>query len=367
MPSAIRPTGSPGSPSVGSPRHAGRELLYKGGAALGVVALATLLTSGAALLTARSSQSALDGYAHTVLAERDAIQAAQSDFYAYDDQLNMWVLVAATQASQTKLVSDTHDQAVAAQQKLQADLAHAQQHAASPAQQQAVRNLSGGIQGYQGFADQVSAAMTAGDLATASRVMTVDNADASNALMADLAAATSGADKASLAAQASLLGQQRTVVVWSVVALVAVPVLLGLLFLAFRRSIVQPLRSVVDVLRALANGDLRAQLASGSSGAVGQIAAALADAQQGLREVMAEVAASADAVAASSEELSASSAQISASAEETSAQSGVVAGAAEEVSPQRADGRGGCGADGRVHPGDRVATRRRPARSPPAR
>ena len=51
-----------------------------------------------------------------------------------------------------------------------------------------------------------------------------------------------------------------------------------------------------------------------------------------LREVLAAVVASADAVAASSEELSASSAQISASAEETSAQSGVVSSAAEEVS-----------------------------------
>ena len=70
------------------------------------------------------------------------------------------------------------------------------------------------------------------------------------------------------------------------------------------------------------------------------------------------VAASADAVAASSEELSASSAQISASAEETSAQAGVVAGAAEEVSPQRADGRRGCGADGRLDPGDRAERER---------
>src|SRR4051794_30951509 len=332
MPSTARPTGTPGSPAAGSAANSGRELLYKGGAALGVVAVATLLTSGAALLTARSSQSELTSYAHTVLAERDAIQAAQSDFYAYDDQLNMWVLVGATQAAQKQLLSDTRDQAVAARKQLQADLAAAEQHATSASQKTAVRNLRSGIDGYQTFADQVTAAMVADDLTTASRVMTVDNADASNALMDDLAAATKGANKASTAAQEVLLGKQRTVVIWSVIALVAVPVLLGLLFYAFRRSVVQPLRNVVDVLRALAQGDLRASLASGSSGAVGQIAAALEDAQQGLREVMTSVAASADAVAASSEELSASSAQISASAEETSAQSGVVAGAAEEVS-----------------------------------
>jgi methyl-accepting chemotaxis protein len=332
MPSTPPPSGTPGSPAAGSAGNAGRELLIKGGAALGVVAVATLLTSGAALLTARSSQTELATYAHTVLAERDAIQAAQSDFYAYDDQLNMWVLVGATQASQTKLLSDTRDQAVAAQKQLQADLAAAEQHAASASQQSAVRTLRSSIDGYEVFADQVTAAMTAGDLTTASRVMTVDNANASNALMAALSTATKGADKASKDAQEVLLGKQRTVVTWSVIALIAVPVLLGLLFYAFRRSVVQPLREVVAVLRALAHGDLRASMASGSSGAVSQIAAALEDAQQGLREVMTAVAASADAVAASSEELSASSAQISASAEETSAQSGVVAGAAEEVS-----------------------------------
>ena len=62
------------------------------------------------------------------------------------------------------------------------------------------------------------------------------------------------------------------------------------------------------------------------------MAASLDSAQATLREVMATVVGSADAVAASSEELSASSGQIAASAEETSAQSGVVASAAEEVS-----------------------------------
>ena len=323
----------PGAAPVPAAKSAGtgRELLYKGGAALGVVAVATLLSSGAVLLTAESSKAGLETYAHTVLAERDAVVAAQSDFYAYDDQLNMWVLVAATQAGQTKLLSDTHDQAIAARKQLDADLTAAEAHAATAGQRTAVATLRERFQGYQAFADQVSTAMAAKDLATASRVMTVDNADASNALMAALATATDGANKAQHAAQQQLLGQQRTMVLWSIIAMVAVPVLLGLLFVAFRRSIVQPLRDIVRVLHALAAGDLRASLSGGSNGAVGQIATALDEAQQNLREVMSAVAQSADAVAASSEELSASSAQISASAEETSAQSGVVAGAADEV------------------------------------
>jgi methyl-accepting chemotaxis protein len=320
------------TPASATSTSAGRELLIKGGAALGAVALATCVTSGVVLMTATSSQHGLQNYAHTVLAERDAVQAAQADFYAYDDQLNMWVLVAATEASQAKLISDTHDQAIVAQRALQADLDKAQALAADAGQKKAIADLRAGVQGYQVFADQVTSAMAARNLAVASRVMTVDNADASNALMATLAVATKDANARSASAQATLESQQRTVVTWSIIALLAVPLLLGLLFVAFRRSVVQPLRNVVDVLREMAEGNLRAAMKSGSSGAVGQIAVALDAAQEGLRGTMLSVAAAADAVAASSEELSASAAQISASAEETSAQSGVVTSAAEAVS-----------------------------------
>jgi methyl-accepting chemotaxis protein len=98
------------------------------------------------------------------------------------------------------------------------------------------------------------------------------------------------------------------------------------------RMIVRPIRKVSAVLERLAAGDLTARAGIDQRDEVGRMAAALDAAQDSLREVMASVADSATAVAASSEELSASSAQISASAEETSAQSGVVAGAAEEVS-----------------------------------
>jgi methyl-accepting chemotaxis protein len=98
------------------------------------------------------------------------------------------------------------------------------------------------------------------------------------------------------------------------------------------RSITRPVSKVKASLEALARGDLTTATDVRSRDEVGQMAAALDTAQHSLREVLAVVASSAGAVAASSEELSASAGQISASAEETSAQSGVVAGAAEEVS-----------------------------------
>jgi methyl-accepting chemotaxis protein len=133
-------------------------------------------------------------------------------------------------------------------------------------------------------------------------------------------------------AEASLVDSiDSTGVITLLVAGIGVALILAISWLTMR-SVTRPVQRVKTALEALAAGDLTASSGVTSRDEVGQMAAALEQAQSGLRAVMAEVASSASAVAASSEELSASSAQISASAEETSAQSGVVAGAAEEVS-----------------------------------
>jgi methyl-accepting chemotaxis protein len=125
--------------------------------------------------------------------------------------------------------------------------------------------------------------------------------------------------------------QTRATLLLSIVGVLAVLFAVGLAWTA-SRSIVTPVRRVKRSLDALASGDLTVPTGVDTRDEVGQMAAALDSATANLRDVLASVVASADAVAASSEELAASSAQISASAEETSAQSGVVAGAAEEVS-----------------------------------
>jgi methyl-accepting chemotaxis protein len=126
---------------------------------------------------------------------------------------------------------------------------------------------------------------------------------------------------------------QQTRTTWLIVAVIVLGSLAVLgIALAVLRRIMRPLTAVTSLAAAMAEGDLTRVSGVDQNDEVGRMAAALDQAQASLRGVLAGVAASADAVAASSEELSASSAQISASAEETSAQSGVVSSAAEEVS-----------------------------------
>ncbi len=122
---------------------------------------------------------------------------------------------------------------------------------------------------------------------------------------------------------------QRTVALTLLVVGIAVAVGLGLVV---ARGMARSVGRVQEVAEALAAGDLTKSSGLTTRDELGRMGADLDAAVGSLRELMASVVSSADAVAASSEELSASSAQISASAEETSAQSGVVAGAAEEVS-----------------------------------
>ena len=119
-------------------------------------------------------------------------------------------------------------------------------------------------------------------------------------------------------------------------ALLVVMIVGALLALVFGALVARGITRALERVRAsaerLAEGDLTQRAGVDQRDEVGRMAEAIDAAQDSLRDVMAAVVASADAVAASSEELSAASAQSSSSAQETSAQSGVVASAAEEVS-----------------------------------
>jgi methyl-accepting chemotaxis protein len=170
-------------------------------------------------------------------------------------------------------------------------------------------------------ADQATTRLSWEGIQTANDLTDGAVGTAKDALAADSAAAQIRLDDAiSRAQRISLL-----------IALVGVT-FIGIVSWVTLTSITGPVRLVKASLEALAAGNLTVATGVRSKDEVGQMAASLDAAQISLREVLAGVAASAHAVASSSEELSANSAQIAASAEETSVQSGVVASAAEEVS-----------------------------------
>jgi methyl-accepting chemotaxis protein len=188
------------------------------------------------------------------------------------------------------------------------------------------------IETYFSLADQLDALAASGRMAEFNELRTKQVGPLSGQIVEDLLALSmneqEAAQQSAQEAEDSAAATRTTLLV--VLALGSVLAVGAGVLVA--RSITRVLARVGRSIERLAEGDLTRPTGVDQRDDVGRMAASLDDALGSLREVLAAVVASADAVAASSEELSASSAQISASAEETSAQSGVVSGAAEEVS-----------------------------------
>ena len=111
-----------------------------------------------------------------------------------------------------------------------------------------------------------------------------------------------------------------------------VGVLIATLGLGIARGITRPLERTVEVLDAVAAGDLTQQLEVTSRDELGQMASALDEAVGSMRSALVGIGANAFSLAGSAEELTTVSRQMAANAEETSAQANVVSAAADQVS-----------------------------------
>jgi len=109
-------------------------------------------------------------------------------------------------------------------------------------------------------------------------------------------------------------------------------VLLVLFGLGISRMVSAGIGRVRSSLVALATGDLTTEARVDTRDEVGEMAAALAEAQESLRNAMREITDTSTRLAGSAEELSAVSAQVASNSEETSAQASSLAATAGQVS-----------------------------------
>ena len=101
---------------------------------------------------------------------------------------------------------------------------------------------------------------------------------------------------------------------------------------AITRSLTGPLRRTMDVLGAVAGGDLTQRVSQPSRDEVGRMGAALNDSLDRMSRTVLAIDDGSVTISASSEELSAVSLQVGAAAEETAIQAASVSAAAEQVS-----------------------------------
>ncbi|MGY1848650.1 methyl-accepting chemotaxis protein [Blastococcus sp. SYSU DS1021] len=301
-----------------------RPLAVKIGAALGVLAVVAIALTGLAVQRLGSLAESGDHLYGDSIVPLNKLAEVQRTFQGDRARNNIYGFVApAARAELDATLLERREQLEREQEAYVETLNDPADFAA----------VAESIDAYYAVVDeQLYPAARAGDVATVQRLVSGELAQAGRALSDAFGAEQErqAADAQRDAAAGDDLAASATVFLWTALAVgIAVASALAAWVV---RQIVRTVRSVQASLEALAEGDLTVRPEVTSGDELGRMAQALSAAQDNLREVLAGVGASADAVAASSEELSASSAQISAGAEETAAQSGVVSGAAEEVS-----------------------------------
>ncbi len=178
--------------------------------------------------------------------------------------------------------------------------------------------------------DVMPAAM-AGDLEEYQRIREGGAADAGTALVGDVANLVNDANSR-LANQAEQARAESAAVQTLVLVLMAVGVVASTLVVVWVvRRVRRSAGALAASMVALAEGDLTKSAHVTSADEIGDMARALAAAQESLRTTMRDVVASAQTVAAAAEELAAANSQVAAGSHETSAQADVVASAAHEV------------------------------------
>ncbi|GAB3684287.1 methyl-accepting chemotaxis protein [Angustibacter aerolatus] len=295
--------------------------------AVGALGLVTVVVGGVAVQSVDDLQSKTDRM------EQLQVELAADRGTVHQDQIKARMLVAQVAAVQGKEATDTYLQKI---KDNDAELAEAVQRVDAHDGAKVMPTwpaFKTGFAAWQQLRDTTLLPVAIRDdavtytslLSTKSQPLIDTYVDQLDAAAASLDAASK---QAAHEAKATAEATQRTVLITTIVGL-----LLGLgLALLIANAIVRSLKSVQGAVEAMARGDLTARADVTGGDEVGRMAAALTEAQESLRGVVATVAGSADAVAASSEELSATSQQISTGAEETSVQAGVVAAAAEQVS-----------------------------------
>ena len=234
--------------------------------------------------------------------------------------------------AQAELAETTYQESVKRLQRRPGGIGSAKALVVVDEERVLLERIAGDLTAYNDFSIQMRQAAQAGDVKQTVTIVAVSNLKPSN----DLPIAFSALHDLEVARGNTLLDQieasgstgTRAVVAVSVAGML---ILLGLLLVTVRR-IVGPLKRTVDVLSAVASGDLTQRLAMDSEDEVGQMAASLDLTLDHLSLTMGTIAESATTLAGSSGTLTAVSTQMAGVVGGTSRQALGVAAAAEQVS-----------------------------------
>ncbi|HET9657470.1 MAG TPA: methyl-accepting chemotaxis protein [Kineosporiaceae bacterium] len=305
--------------------------------ALAAGAALAVLVGGAATLLISSNAAASDAVAE--LQGRDAplqraVSRAVADFYAYDDQNNMYVLVAMNTPAAVQLWTSTHGQAEQARTAVRTDVATARRLVRTTQASALLDRVTHDLDAYDATFEAGWKAARAGRYADAAYQATVANLDPSNDLMPALDSLGRLADSQAAAALARVTQEQdraRAVAVGLAALVLAALLLLGW---AFRRQVLVPIDATRRGMVAIssAGGDLTQRLGVTSRDELGELARAVDATLDTMQAFVRRVAESAQQLGTESARLLTANEGIVDAARQTTDRAEQMAGTARSVS-----------------------------------
>jgi methyl-accepting chemotaxis protein len=240
------------------------------------LAIALVVLGGVCAIVATSGLIAQKGKVHsvdTVFKDFRTGRDAYEGWLTADDQMNMYAaLEVLRDRSQRQLANVTWGQVVSGHQQAIAALHSLIAPASSGEIRAKAQSTLQDLNAYYAFTLQMHAAVLAGNPTRAVRLVTVNNASASNRTQADFDAMGQTLSKtaASINAQANSAAsssEQLVIIVGVISILLAIAITLWL-----ARSIILPLRDMTDAAERIAEGDLAVEVQADSEDELGRLA-----------------------------------------------------------------------------------------------
>ena len=223
--------------------------------AFAVVFLVSVAASVAVFTLASASSQRLSDYRARVARLDSTMWSLRSDFYNYDDQMNMYVAVLAGGNDQGGLAETTYQQAVVARTAMAKDLDLADRLAPSAQVRSLLAQLRKDYIGYNGFADQTRTAAVAGDVKRAVYLSTVGNLEPSNDMMPTLDKASQIVTGVAVAELNSLDTQQADLRKVSIASALVVAVMIIALGFGLQWILFRPLLRLKSQMVAISSGE----------------------------------------------------------------------------------------------------------------
>jgi len=308
------------------------NLFRKAAVAFGL--LAVLSIGGESVVVADAARSASDvqQFQDESSAYQRALLGMIEDWYLYDDQNNMYMLVTATSPRNTRLIEATYQQGIEARTAFAADLAVARAKAPT-GWTDILTTIAKDFADYDSFAQRARTEQQTGHVQKASVLITVDNEKVSNQLMADLTSARKQADAQLAQTLSDLTARQNAMRTTAV--LVGIGIVIGLLALGlmFARAVLMPLDRLSVRMDNIAtgDGDLTARVDESRSDEIGDLGRAFNLFIVRIQGVMVGFSESIISLLAASEALKAITDDAASNAQQTAATARSAAASANQV------------------------------------